>query len=39
MHHWDIDSSGRLQMVYIPTDQSCEVSVHIENMDPLPEEQ
>ena len=39
MHHWDRDSSGRLQRVYIPTDQSCEVSVHSENMDPLPEEQ
>ena len=39
MHHWDIDSLGRLQRICTPTDQSCEVSVHRENMDPLPEEQ
>ena len=39
MHHWDRDSSGRLQRVCTPTDQSGEVSVHSENMDPLPEEQ
>ena len=39
MHHWDRDSSGRLQRVCTPTDQSCEVSVHSENMDPLLEEQ
>ena len=39
MHHWDRGSSGRLQGVCTPTDQSCEVSVHSENMDPLPEEQ
>ena len=35
----DRDSSGRLRRVYTPTDQSCEVSVHSENMDPLLEEQ
>ena len=39
MHHWDRDTSGRLQRVGTPTDQSCEVSVHSENMDPLLEEQ
>ena len=39
MHHWDRDSSGRLQRVCTLIDQSCEVSVHSENMDPLPEEQ
>ena len=43
MHHWDRDSSGRLQRVCTPTVQSFEVSfevsVHSENMDPLPEEQ
>ena len=38
-HHWDRNSSGRLQRFYTPTDQSCEVSVHSENMDPLTEEQ
>ena len=39
MHHWDRDTSSRLQRVCTPTDQTCEVSVHSENMDPLPEEQ
>ena len=39
MQHWDRGISGRLQRLYIPTDQSCEVSVHSGNMDPLPEEQ
>ena len=39
MHHWDRDTSGRLQRVCTPTEQGCEISVHSENMDPLPEEQ
>ena len=39
MHHWDRDISGRLQRVYTPIEQGCEVSVHSEKMDPLPEEQ
>ena len=39
MHHWDKDISGRLQRVCTPTEQGCEVSVHSEQMDPLPEEQ
>ena len=39
MHHWDRGSSGRLQRVCTPTNQTCEVSVHSENIDPLPEEQ
>ena len=39
MHHWDRDTSGRLQRISTPVEQSCEVSVHSENMDPLPEEQ
>ena len=39
MHHWDRDISSRLQRVFIPTEQGCEVSVHSEQMDPLPEEQ
>ena len=38
MHHWDRDTSDRLQRVWTPTDQTCEVGVHSENMDPLPEE-
>ena len=39
MYHWDRDISGRLQRVSTPTEQDCEVSVHSEPMDPLPEEQ
>ena len=39
MHHWDRGSSGRLQRVCTPIDQTCEISVHSENMDPLLEEQ
>ena len=39
MHHWDRDISGRLQRVCTQTDQGCEVSVHSEQMDPLPVEQ
>ena len=39
MHHWDRDISGRLQRVSTPIEQGCEVSVHSEQMDPLPEEQ
>ena len=39
MHHWDRDTSGRLQRISTPVEQSCEVSVHSENMDSLPEEQ
>ena len=39
MHHWDRDISGILERVCTPTDQGCEVSVHSEHMDPLPEKQ
>ena len=39
MHHWDRDTSGRLQRISTPIEQGCEISVHSENMDPLPEEQ
>ena len=39
MHHWDKGISGRLQRVSAPIEQSCEVSVQSEQMDPLPEEQ
>ena len=39
MHHWDRDILGRLQIIFAPTEQGCEVSVHSEQMDPLPEEQ
>ena len=39
MRHWDRDTSGRLQRIRTPIEQGCEVSVHSENIDPLPEEQ
>ena len=39
MHHWERDTSGRLQRINTPVEQSYEVSVHSDNMDPLPEEQ
>ena len=39
MQHWDRDSSGRLQRISTPVEQGCEVSVHNDQMDPLPEEQ
>ena len=39
MHHWDRDSSSRLQTICTPVEQSCEISVHSDQMDPLPEEQ
>ena len=38
-YHWDRGISGRLQRVSTPIEQGCEVSVHSEQMDPLPEEQ
>ena len=38
MQHWDRGISGRLQRVSTPVEQSCEVSVHRDQMDPLPEE-
>ena len=39
MHQWDTDTSDRLQRISTPIEQGCEVSVHSENMEPLPEEQ
>ena len=39
MQHWDRGISGRLQRVSTPVEQGCEVSVHSDQMDPLPEEQ
>ena len=38
MHHWDRDSSGRLQRISTPVEQGCEIIVHSDQMDPLPEE-
>ena len=39
MHHWDRDSSGRLQRISTPVEQGYEISVHSDQMDPLSEEQ
>ena len=39
MHHWDRDISGRLQRICTPIEQGCEISVHSDQMDPLPEKQ
>ena len=39
MHHWDRDTSGRLQRISAPVEQGCEFSVRSDQMDPLPEEQ
>ena len=39
MHHWDRDSSGRLQRISTRVEQGYEISVHSDQMDPLPEEQ
>ena len=39
MHHWDRDISGRLKRVGALVKQGCEISVHNDQMDPLPEEQ
>ena len=39
MHHWDRDTSGRLQRISAPVEQGCEVSVHCDQIDPLPKEQ
>ena len=39
MQHWDRGILGRLQRVSAPVEQGCEISVHCDQMDPLPEEQ
>ena len=39
MHHWDGDTSGRLQIISTPVEQGCEINVHSDQMDPLSEEQ
>ena len=39
MQHWDRGILGRLQIINTPLEQSCEVSVHNDQIDPLPEEQ
>ena len=37
--HWDRGIIGRLKSISTPVEQGCEVSVHNDQMDPLPEEQ
>ena len=39
MHHWDRDPLGRLQRISTLVEQGCEINVHSDQMDPLPEEQ
>ena len=39
MHHWDRGTSGRLQRISAPIEQGSEISVPIDQMDPLPEDQ
>ena len=39
MHHWDRDTSGRLQRISTPVEEGYEISVHSDQMNPLPEEQ
>ena len=39
MQHWDRDTSGRLKRISTPVEQGCEICVHSDQMDPLPEEQ
>ena len=39
MQHWDGGISGRFERVSAPVEQGCEISVHSDQMDSLPEEQ
>ena len=39
MHHWERETSSRLQRIRAPIEQGSEISVQIDQMDPLPEEQ
>ena len=39
MQHLDRRISGRLQRVSAPVEKGCEISVHSDQMDPLPKEQ
>ena len=38
MHHWERETSGRLQRISVPIEQGSEISVPIDQMDPLPAE-
>ena len=39
MHHWDRNTTGRLERVRAPFEQASEVSLNTNQMDPPPEEQ
>ena len=39
MHHWDRNTTGRLERSSAPQEQSSEVSIHGGQMEPPPEEQ
>ena len=39
MHHWDRNTTGRLEITIALQEQGCEVSLHSNQMDPPPEEQ
>ena len=39
MHHLERETSGRLQRISTPLEQGSEISVPIDQMDPLHEEQ
>ena len=39
MHHWDRNTTGILKRSSAPQEQSCEVSLNSQQMDPPPEEQ
>ena len=39
MHYWDRNTVGRLERSSAPQEQSCEVSLNSQQMEPPPEEQ
>ena len=39
MHHWDRNTSGRLERISATQEQGCEVSLNSDQMEPLLEEQ
>ena len=39
MHHWDMNTVGRLERSSAPQEQGCEVSIHNDQIEPPLEEQ
>ena len=39
MHHWDRNTVGKLERSSAPQEQSCEVSIHSDQIELPPEEQ